>query len=158
MVINPQNIIQGFISALGRQHGINLAVNAIAHNLITAPHQYPNLPAGQCAVYVFSLSVNSTAPAGPNRILKVGKAGLKSGPRFKYQHYNPSSAGSTLAGAILNNQILWDYLGILQNVNANNVGLWIQTNTDRDHFLLNSASCNILNYLEVSLLSGTLIE
>jgi hypothetical protein len=149
MVINPQSIIQDFILALGNHCGVNLAGNAIAHNLITAPHQYPNLPSGQCAVYVFSLSGNSAAPAGPNCILKVGKAGPNFGPRFKYQHYNPSSAGSTFAGAIINNGILWDYLGIPQNINANNVGLWIQSNTDRDHFYLDSAIYNILHYLEV---------
>jgi len=149
MLINPGNLIQDFINVLIKHYSINLPNNAITHNLITAPHTPPSLPSGTCAVYVFSMNSRTNAPAGPNRVLKVGKVGPNSGPRFKYQHYKPGSAMSTLAGAISNNRILWKYLGINQNIN--NYGLWIQQNADRDHFFLSSSLININDLLEVYL-------
>lgn len=82
------------------------------------------------AVYVFSLSDRvGFAPMG--RVLKVGKVGSNSNPRFRYQHYNPGSAGSTLAGAVLNNPLLWNYIGY---DGQKEIGGWLKQNTDRENF------------------------
>src|SRR5688572_29278770 len=50
---------------------------------LVAPHRQPQLRPGMAAVYAFSLSpaFGSRVPAGPGRVLKVGKAGGQSGPR-----------------------------------------------------------------------------
>jgi hypothetical protein len=64
----------------------------------------------------------------------VGKAGPNTLARFKYQHYKPGSARSTLAAAIVNNRILWDYIGY--DASVEDAGFWLKANTDRDHFLL----------------------
>ena len=117
------------------------------HEIIKGPHEPPDLPKGKCAVYVFSLSEANRSSAGPNKVLKVGKVGQNSGPRFKYQHYNPGAANSTLAGAIKNNKILWNYLGV--NKHPLDFGEWIKTNTDRDHFFMDMARMDLMPFLEV---------
>ncbi len=68
----------------------------------------------------------------------MGKAGPKSNARFQSQHYNPRSAQSTLAGALMKSRILWSYLGSAE-LTAAEVGNWIRRNTDRDNFYLTSA-------------------
>jgi hypothetical protein len=50
--------------------------------------------------------------AGPNRVLKVEKVGANRAARFCSQHYLPGSAGSNLAKSLLNERVLWAYLGI----------------------------------------------
>ena len=71
------------------------------------------------------------SPSGAGRVLKVGKAGPKSNPRFRYQHYAAGSARSTLSGAIENNPLLWGYIGFSR---GEIVGDWIREKTDRDNF------------------------
>jgi len=147
MLTNPGDLIQDFLTILNLYYHNKLNKNAISHDLMAAPHLPPKLPSGKCAVYIFLMNSATNAPAGPNRVLKVGKVNPNSGPRFQYQHYKPGSAMSTLAGAIEKYKILWNYLGISHNIN--NYGLWIQHNTDRDHFFIDESLNNIKDLLEI---------
>jgi len=148
MIQNPAGIISGFIEALANANSIRLEASDITHELFRAPHDCPDLPKGKCAIYVFSLHSASSAPAGPNRVLKVGKAGPKTIARFKYQHYSARSARSTLAGAIKNNRVLWDFIGYGNELSLSDPGLWLKANTDRDHFFLSVQSQLVLPFLE----------
>lgn len=132
MLHDPNEIIEGFIKDARSQLGLPVNTSAIRHDCWPAPHQPKDLPLGYGAVYVFTLSSASKAAAGPHRALKVGKAGANSNARFRYQHYSPTSASSTLAGAILNNQLLWTYIGYPGA--SIEIGQWIRQNTDRDNF------------------------
>ncbi len=87
------------------------------------PHKPKGLPTGRMAVYAFFLN---------GQALKVGKAGANSDARYRSQHYNPNSAGSTLARSILNNPAKAGATG----VNELNIGDWIKQHTDRVNFLL----------------------
>src|SRR5437899_7050630 len=111
MLLAAPSLIEEFVSDLRANLGLVADRPGISHDTWKAPHQARDLPPGCGAVYVFSLSSTSRAPAGAGRVLKVGKAGPHSNPRFRYQHYAPGSARSTLAGAIENNPLLWDYIG-----------------------------------------------
>ena len=146
MLQNPGLIVEVFTKALKIAAYFSLEKSEIIHELIRAPHDYPSLPRGMCAVYVFSLRSNTLTPAGPNRVLKVGKVGINSHARFKYQHYKFDSAKSTLAGAIKNNRILWDYIGY--DTSSRDLDSWLRANTDRDHFFLSAQRQNILPLLE----------
>lgn len=132
MLHAPTELIKSFIKDARSQLELSVDVSAISHDSWRAPHQAKDLQSGCGAVYVFSLSSSARAPAGPHRVLKVGKAGANSNPRFRYQHYAANSAQSTLAGAILNNPLLWNYVGY-SGANTE-VGKWIRDNTDRDNF------------------------
>lgn len=72
-----------------------------------AMHQPPSLCSGKCAAYVFSLSddYGAPAPAGPHRVLKVGRVGPNSNARFQSQHYSPRSSRSNLANSLLTSTI-----------------------------------------------------
>ena len=86
------------------------------------PHRQPaNLPAGKAAVYIF---------VAPWRVLKVGKVGRQSGPRYTSQHYNPGSARSGLAKSILTDP-LWQG----PRLDQYSVGNWIKANCQRVNFL-----------------------
>lgn len=78
-----------------------------------APHEPHSLSGGWSAVYVFMLSESygRGVPAGPFRVLKVGKAGPRSNARFQSQHYG-TSAPSTLAKSLTTYRTLWPWLGI----------------------------------------------
>jgi hypothetical protein len=102
---------------------------------LAAPHCPPSkLPGGCTAVYVFSLSAayGATVPAGPNRVLKVGKVGANSAPRFCSQHYLPRSANSNLAKSLLAEKILWPYLGI-DHLEESGIKAWMCEHLERDH-------------------------
>ena len=129
--------------------GIELPPNAISHDGSVAPHRTYDLPAGKGAVYVFTLPAGASAPAGPNRALKVGKAGPNSNARFRYQHYKSGTANSTLAGAIENNPILHSYIGLRET--PKDVGAWIKQSTDRDNFYVIGDRRDVLGMLEVFL-------
>lgn len=131
MLTNPQSLIDEFLSDLNSFIGLSAEPSDISHDLWTAPHKAKDLPLGMGAVYVFSLSATIISQSGAGRVLKVGKAGSNSNPRFRYQHYNAGSAMSTLAGAIENNPLLWGYIGFSRGVI---VGNWIRENTDRNNF------------------------
>jgi hypothetical protein len=155
MIKNASNVISGFKSALA-QADLGQLRSTIEHEAQPAPHRPHSLPIGKCAVYVFSLSQSwgSECPAGPDRVIKVGKAGLLSNARFQSQHYNPNSAGSTVAGGLTRNRILWPYLGITDLV-PEDVGEWIRQHVDRDNFYMDAADESLLRLFEIYL-SGTL--
>jgi len=98
-------------------------VNKIMVDIVPKPHRPSGLPIGRMAVYCFMLN---------RQALKIGIAGPKSGARYRFQHYNPNSAQSTLAGSILKHP---RKIGIV-TVPASSVGDWIKAHTDRINFLL----------------------
>ena len=92
-------------------------------------------------------SVGDRLSRRATRVLKVGKAGPTSNARFSSQHYNPNSAGSTLAGSLLRCRMLWPYIGITKLPEAS-VGEWIRMNVDRDNLYLDAADERLLGQLE----------
>jgi hypothetical protein len=86
-------------------------------------------------------------PAGPGRVLKVGKVGAQSGPRFYSQHYT-LSAPSTLAKSLLRYRVLWPWLGITALDEAK-VKMWMLANLDRTHFFVPGDRREVLAELEV---------
>ena len=151
MIKSASNVISGFQSALA-QAGLGQLPSTIEYEAQPAPHRPHSLPRAKCAVYVFSLSQTwgSGCPAGPDRVIKVGKAGLISNARFQSQHYNPNSAGSTVAGSLIRCRILWPYLGITGLV-PKDVGEWIRQHVDRDNFYLDAVAEQFLRPLETYL-------
>ena len=103
--------------------GVECDVNKIMVDIALKPHRPRGLPTGRMAVYCFLLN---------GRALKIGKAGPNSDARYRSQHYNPNSAGSTLAGSILKHP---SKIGIA-SVPADSVGNWIKVHTDRINLLL----------------------
>ena len=75
------------------------------------------------AVYVFAYG---------NTVLKVGKAGPRSQARYTSQHYNASSAPSTLAASLLRRG---GEIGV-PDLRLESVGDWIRSNTDRLNFIM----------------------
>ena len=147
MIQNTKNLLSDFNDAFRNLYRLTLDIEYESQK---APHQPHILPDHKCAVYVFSLSENygNSCPAGANRVLKVGKVGSNSSPRFQYQHYNYRSAGSNLSKSIIDSKILWPYLGITE-LQINHVSNWIKENVDRDHFYLNSGDLSQLDDLEL---------
>ncbi len=133
-MIDGRHLLDDFSDALVRV-GLPDPITVLRHEYLPAPHRPPSkLPPANSAVYVFSLSPSygSTCDAGPNRVLKVGKAGAKSASRFCYQHYLPNSNGSTLAKSLLAERLLWPFLGI-RELDQGSVKAWMCENLDRDH-------------------------
>jgi len=146
VITEPKGILKNFLKSLKNGYGLKIKPIKITHELCKAPvdRRKLKLPPDKGAVYVFSLSELSMAPAGPNRVLKVGKVGSKSLARFKYQHYKPGSANSTLAGSIKRSNILWEYIGIRSNIDTkSDFGAWLIENTDRDHFLMDASAIKV---------------
>jgi hypothetical protein len=115
---------------------------------LPAPHQARGLPAGFGAVYVFTLAPRWRPDApGAGRVLKVGRVGPNSDARFRSQHYSPASSRSNLANTLLTARVLWPYLGI-EGLDANTVGEWIKTNTERDHFFVPASAAMVTPTLE----------
>ena len=114
-----------------------------------APHMPPPLRRGFAAVYVFALSetVRDRAPAGPGTVLKVGRVGANSAPRFTYQHYG-FAAPSTLARSLLKYQIMWPWLGV-DTLDAATVKPWMLTNLDRIHFFVPGDRPEVVASLEI---------
>ena len=138
MIVDPSAFIEEFLQASKRAR-FSFSEAKIRHEKLLAPHEPTRLPSDRCAVYVFSLSEDygSRCPAGPHRVLKVGKVGPNSNPRFQSQHYNPGSSGSNLAKSLLTSKILWPYLGIT-NLFEGVAGQWVKKNLDRDNFFLDA--------------------
>lgn len=128
MLPDPAGLIRDFanVSALA---GVPVLADQVRHEVIRPPHSGLKLPTNVHAVYVFSLS------SDPRIVLKVGKAGPKSLARFVSQHYLPSSSNSNLAKSLCGERQRRELLGI-SGVNADNVGEWLRTRTDRDHFFI----------------------
>jgi hypothetical protein len=113
MLLDPDALVRDFV-ALATPSGWVQAMDALTHERQLAPHQPHGLPGGRCAVYVFSLSstYGELCPAGPHRVLKIGKAGPRSSARFQSQHYGSRRAPSTLAGKLVTTPEVWAYLRI----------------------------------------------
>ena len=102
----------------------NFPVDVIAVEIAAKPHKAPTaLPPDKICVYAFFLN---------GQALKVGKVGPKSGARYTSQHYNPASAGSTLASSILANAAKVEAIGF----DNESVGNWIKMHTDRVNLLV----------------------
>ena len=148
MIQDPAGLTDEFVSAVSMA-GLNPPRSRIEHERQPATHRPHALPAGKCAVYVFSLSerYGRQCPAGAHRVLKVGMAGLKSNARFQSQHYNPRSVGSTVAGVLLQSRVLWPYLGV-KNLPEDEAGSWLRENADRENFYLEAVDAGLLRDLE----------
>lgn len=148
MIEFPETLISNFLEALATARR-GEPRNGLAHEVQHAPHKAHSLPTGKCSVYVFSIcgAWGKNCIAGANFVLKIGKVGPNSNPRFQYQHYNPNSAGSNVAKSLLRSRILWPYLGISGLTEAH-VGDWIRQNTDRDHFYLDGVDKAYLDDVE----------
>ena len=136
-VIEGGRLLDEFRSAATR-FGLLGPEGVLTHEHLPAPHRPPSkLPLSATAVYVFSLSptYGATCAAGPNRVLKVGKVGAKSAPRFCSQHYLPGSSRSNLAKSLLNERVLWHYLGIEQ-LDDGGIKAWMCEHLDRDHIFI----------------------
>lgn len=104
--------------------GAKITPDVIRVEILERPHKAPSqLPRGKMAVYAFFQD---------GKALKVGKAGPNSHARYSYQHYNPRSAASTLAGSIYRDAAAVD----LSDPDASEIGQWIRFNTDRVNLLL----------------------
>lgn len=114
-----------------------------------APHVPPPLPRGSAAVYVFALSGAGAraAPAGVGAVLKVGRVGPNSAPRFTYQHYG-FAARSTLAGSLVKYEIMWPWLGV-QGLDVATVKRWMLNELDRIHFFVPGDRLEVLASLEI---------
>jgi hypothetical protein len=102
---------------------------------------------GRLRLRVERTRASAVAPAGTGAVLKVGKVGASSGPRFNYQHYG-FAAQSTLARSLIKYRFLWPWLGIA-DLDERNVKDWMLSNMDRVHFFLPGAAPEVLSSLEV---------
>jgi hypothetical protein len=145
---NAAGLIQDFVT-VAQALGLTCVVR---HDHHAAPHKGKALPAGECAVYVFTLSAayGRSTVAGANRALKVGKAGVNCSARFQSQHYSTKAAPSTLAATLLKTKILWPYIG-MASLDESNVRAWIEANTERDNFYLKAEDAHLLGKLETYL-------
>ncbi len=119
--------------------GVNISLDDLRIDALSAPHRPTGLPFGSMAVYVFSYRGTT---------LKVGKAGPNSDARFRSQHYNAASAPSTLAASILKDS------APIGNpvVDLSSVGDWIKQNTDRTNYILKARyGIGVLTLLEAYL-------
>ena len=99
--------------------GITISRSDIGIEFLDAPHKPTALPLGKVAVYIFK---------DKNQVLKVGKVGPNSGPRYLSQHYR-ASAPSTLCKSIMNDL---DYP--LEEVDE--TGTFIKDKCDRANILV----------------------
>ncbi len=101
-------------------------------------------------MYAFALSdeAGRCAPAGAGAVLKVGRVGPNSGPRFSSQHYSPSAASSSLAKSLLRYRIMWPWLGI-DEVTEQTVRTWLTSNLDRAQWFVPGGEPEVLAELEV---------
>lgn len=135
----PQDLVAAFYE-VARLAGAELSKEGIEVEFLPAPHVPPlRLPIGRMAVYVFSRGAE---------VLKVGKVGSNSGPRYAYQHYNAGSAASTLAASVLADR---HRLGC-GDIKPGDVGGWIEQNVDRTNFLVDQRhGISVINLLEAFL-------
>jgi hypothetical protein len=120
---SPEVLIEDF-KAVAALAGVSLVPGDIEIERLAAPHKPPSiLPPGKAAVYVFDYG---------GRCLKIGKVGPNSQARYVSQHYNPTSAKSTLAKSILADTEIFSGEAFDQTT----VGAWIKDNTQRINFLI----------------------
>ena len=128
--------ISDFARVVASAHA-EFPTDRITVEILAKPHKLQRtLMTGHMAVYAFFLN---------GQALKVGKVGPRSVARYRYQHYNPGSAGSTLAKSILTDATRVDAVGI----DSKSVGDWIRMHTDRVNLVVPVAtSLPILSLLE----------
>lgn len=68
--------------------------------------------------------------------------------RFRSQHYNPRSGGSTLASSLLTYRIMWPWLGIEQ-LEERDVKSWMLVNLDRMHIFVPDGHPAVAASLEI---------
>jgi hypothetical protein len=147
MLVEPNTLVSDFSAAADRIPLTGWPCE-LKTELLRAPHTPVGLPAGYGAVYAFVLAQPWLAPCGAGTVLKVGRVGARSDARFRSQHYNPRSAGSTLANSLLTYQIVWPWLGI-EHLTEADVKSWMLTNLDRTHIFVPDGHPAVLASLEV---------
>lgn len=129
--LDTEALVQDFLR-VAELAELRIARSDIEVETLKAPHRPPSrLPSGKMAVYVFSYG---------GIVLKVGKAGPKSGARYTSQHYNAASAPSTLAASLLKDGRRIGVTGLT----VETVGDWVKKHTDRRNFILR-AECGTLS-------------
>lgn len=97
-----------------------------------APHKPPRrLPTGKMAVYGFWHG---------GEWLKIGMAGPNSNARYTSQHYNPNSAGSTLAASLVKDRGMLGRPDFIPSA----PGDWIKSAANRVNILLDSKHDTLL--------------
>lgn len=129
MINNAQQLVDDFVADYNTHAPDPVRGGDIQHTYTPAAQGKSVRLRGGAAVYVFSTVAHHVAPVGANRVLKVGRAGANSAPRFSYQHYSARGNGSTLAGAIARTPMLHRYLGVNRDA-----GVWLLQRADRDDF------------------------
>ena len=135
---DPEQVLQDF------NHVAELAGVSRADELYweqqTAPHKPPALPREFMGVYIFLFK---------GRVLKVGKANVRSKGRFSSHHYNPNSSGSNLARRLLRQSQEIEFSGLTEET----IKEWMQANTDRvNYFVPEHLGSDLLNLLEAFLI------
>jgi hypothetical protein len=149
MLSDPKALVRDFAAAASAA-AVEGWPCEIGTEVLPAPHRHAALPTGYGAVYVFALGseYGRTTPAGAGAVLKVGRVGPASGPRFRYQHYG-SSAPSTLAKSLVRYRIMWPWLGI-DTLDDPSVKMWMLRHLDRAHFYVPAGHELVLASLEAS--------
>lgn len=145
--MEPQELLADF-DAAAESLGLPGWPAQIVDEVLPAPHRPSALRPGFGAVYIFALNANARCEAGPGRVLKVGRVGPNSGPRFQSQHYSPNSAKSTLAGSLIRYPVLWSWLGIA-DLDASSVRDWMRMNLDRVNLFVPAPHAELLPHLEM---------
>ena len=118
-----QQIIDDFRESEWEPMGITPRSDFVKIEVLHMPHEPPELPKGQAAVYVFSTR---------DYVLKIGKAEQDAQVQYNSQYYI-NSTSKTLAESLVNCNSRSLYL------NTENVGDWIKKNTTRVNFILSPA-------------------
>ena len=121
---NPQQIIDDFRKYEFEPMGFTPKSDFIKIEVLHMPHEPPELPKGQAAVYVFSTK---------EWVLKIGKAEQNAQAQYNSQYYI-NSTSETLAKSLVNCNSLGLY-----SLTIENVGDWIKKNTTRVNFILSPA-------------------
>jgi len=135
-MINLKEIVADFLK-IAKLASVDISEDAVIIEVLCKPHTQPrNLPQGKMAVYVFYWDTYC---------LKVGKVGPKSEARYTSQHYNPNSCNSNLAKSILKQKFKFG----TSDITEENIGIWIEKNTDRINFLLDqNLGISVLSLME----------
>jgi len=118
-----QQIIDDFRESEWEPMGMTPRSDFVKIEVLHMPHEPPELPKGQAAVYVFSTR---------DYVLKIGKAEQDAQAEYNSQYYI-NSTSKTLAESLVNCNSRSLYL------NTENVGDWIKKNTTRVNFILSPA-------------------
>jgi hypothetical protein len=131
------NTIIDFIKSIAFS-GVAVPLDSVQIQDLGCPHIPKSLPSGKMAVYAFEMN---------GVFLKIGKAGAKSGARFRSQHYSPTRANSNLAKSLLADATLAHH-----QLNNQNIEEWIKNNVRRIDILIDKElGMFVLNFLEAFL-------